>query len=239
MTTKMLPVGIDEFKTLRENNYYYLDKTKFISELVRSRGMVNLFTRPRRFGKSLIISMLRCFFEIGSNPELFRGLAIEQDTEVCEKYQGKYPVVSISLMEIAGETYADTLEKIAEEISVLCQKYESLVESEKVAAGDKKRLRNLIDKKANEIDLQYSLKTLMRMLHAHYGKTVILLIDEYDVPLDKSNDYGYYDKMVVFLRTFFGRAFKSNLDLYFAVLTGCLRRSPKTDSESDMAEMRR
>ena len=228
MTTKTLPVGIDEFKTLRVDDYYYLDKTKFISELVRSRGMVNLFTRPRRFGKSLIISMLRCFFEIGSNPELFYGLAIEQDTEVCEKYQGKYPVVSITLKGIAGETYEEAIENLRMLISTECKRLNCLRKSNCVDDDDKEMYELLRTRKSSETELKYSLAILMRMLHAHYGKQVILLIDEYDVPLDKSNEKGYYDRMVGFLRSFFGEAFKTNPDLHFAVLTGCLRISKES-----------
>ena len=225
---KRLPAGIDSFEKIITSGYYYLDKTMFIKTLVDTSGEVNLFTRPRRFGKSLIVSMLKSFFEIGSDPALFHGLAIEKEKDVCEKYQGKYPVVSITLKGIEGPTYEVAVRKMEEEISILCQKYESLIESEKVAVRDKKRLRELIDMEADETALQYSLKTLMRVLHAHYGSRVILLIDEYDVPLDKSNENGYYDNMVGFLRAFFGEAFKTNPDLQFAVLTGCLRISKES-----------
>ena len=228
MTTKLLPVGIDDFKMIREQNFYYLDKTNFIKELIYSRGMVNLFTRPRRFGKSLIMSMLKSFFEIGSNPALFSGLAIEQEKKVCEEYQGKYPVVSLSLKEVEGLTYEEAIVNLSEEIAVLGDSFSYLLESDATSKADKGRLKKIIAAEDDERVLKYSLSTLMRMLHAHYGKRVILLIDEYDVPLSKSNDNGYYDRMVVFLRTFFGRAFKSNPDLQFAVLTGCLRISKES-----------
>ena len=224
----LLPVGVDDFETIRKDNYYYVDKTEFISDFIRSRGMVNLFTRPRRFGKSLIMSMLKSFFEVGSDPALFHGLAIEQETELCEQYQGKYPVVSITLKGIEGNTYEMALRKLAEEVSVLCLQYAFLFDSERVAPTDKTRLHELTNVKADEVTLQYSLKMLTRMLHAHYGEKVILLIDEYDVPLDKSNVNGYYDRMVGFLRTFFGEAFKTNPHLKFAVLTGCLRISKES-----------
>lgn len=228
MTTKMLPVGIDDFQTIREQNFYYLDKTKFIGDLIRSRGMVNLFTRPRRFGKTLIMSMLKSFFEIGSNPELFHRLAIEQDTELCKEYQGKFPVVSITLKGIDGPAYESAIDKLRILISTECKRLNCLRESDRVDDDDKEVFELLRTRKSSETELEYSLTFLMRMLHAHYGKKVILLIDEYDVPLDKSNENGYYDRMVGFLRTFFGEAFKTNPDLHFAVVTGCLRISKES-----------
>ena len=228
MTTKILPVGIDDFEKLRENKYYYLDKTMFIKTLVDSAGEVNLFIRPRRFGKSLIMSMIKSFFEIGSNPELFHGLAIEKEKDVCEKYQGKYPVVSISLKGVEGETYGEAMDSLRVLISTECKRLRCLRKSDRVDDDDAEMYELLRTRKSSETELKYSLTTLMRMLHAHYGKKVILLIDEYDVPLDKSNENGYYDKMVAFLRIFFGSAFKTNPDLQFAVLTGCLRISKES-----------
>ncbi|MDO5147446.1 MAG: AAA family ATPase [Eubacteriales bacterium] len=228
MTTKILPVGIDDFPMIREQNFYYLDKTKFISELIRTRGMVNLFTRPRRFGKTLIMSMLKSFFEIGANPKLFHGLAIEQDTELCESYQGKFPVVYLTLKGIEGQSHEEALQNLCEMLSVTGQRYSYLLSSELTSKKDKERLEKIIQAEADTVTLKYSLATLMRMLHAHHGQKVILLVDEYDVPLDKSNENGYYDKMAAFLRSFFGEAFKTNPDLHFAVVTGCLRISKES-----------
>ncbi|MDO5136774.1 MAG: AAA family ATPase [Eubacteriales bacterium] len=225
---KRLPVGIDDFYLLREENYYYLDKTGFIRELIRSCGMVNLFTRPRRFGKTLTMSMLKAFFEIGGNPELFHGLAIRQEKEVWEKYQGQFPVVSITLKGVEGESYEDALDSLRMLISAECKRLVCLKKSDRLDDDDKEVFELLRRRKSSEMELKYSLAVLMRMLHAHYGKKVILLIDEYDVPLDKANESGYYDRMVAFLRIFFGSAFKTNPDLRFAVLTGCLRISKES-----------
>lgn len=228
METKLLPIGMDDFSMIREQNFYYLDKTKFISDLIGARGMINLFTRPRRFGKSLIMSMLKSFFEIGSAPALFHGLAIEQEKELCEEYQGKFPVVSLTLKGVEGRTYEDAINKLRSLISVEYKRLGFLETSDRVNAYDKVIYKELCLQKSDETQLMYSLATLMRMLRAHYGKRVILLIDEYDVPLDRSNENGYYDRMVAFLRSFFGEAFKTNPDLHFAVLTGCLRISKES-----------
>ena len=228
MATKLLPVGIDDFKMIREQNFYYVDKTYFMKELIYSRGMVNLFTRPRRFGKSLIMSMLKSFFEIGSDPALFHGLAIEQEKKVCEEYQGKYPVVSITLKGVEGSTYEEAIDSLRVLIATECKRLSCLRKSDRVDDDDKEVYELLRTRKSSETELKYSLTTLMRMLRAHYGKQVILLVDEYDVPLDKSNENGYYDKMAAFLTLFFGSAFKTNPDLYFAVLTGCLRISKES-----------
>ena len=225
---KKLPVGIDSFEKIVKSGYYYVDKTMFIKTLVDTAGEVNLFTRPRRFGKSLIMSMLKSFFEIGGDPELFQGLAIVQEENVCEEYQGKYPVVSISLKGIEGETYKEAIASLRMLISTECKRLNCLRKSNRVDDDDKEMYELLRTRKSSETELKYSLVILMRMLHAHYGKQVILLIDEYDVPLDKSNENGYYDSMVDFLRSFFGEAFKTNPDLHFAVITGCLRISKES-----------
>ena len=228
MTMKIPPVGVDDFEMIRGREFYYLDKSKFIGDLIRTRGMVNLFTRPRRFGKTLTLSMLKSFFEIGSDPELFYGLEIEKEKELCEKYQGKFPVVSITLKGISGLTYESAMEKMQMLISTECKRLSFLAKSDRIDLNDRDMFELLRNQRSSETQLMYSLSILMRMLHAHYGKKVILLVDEYDVPLDKSNENGYYDRMIEFLRTFFGEAFKTNPDLEFAVVTGCLRISKES-----------
>ena len=172
--------------------------------------------------------MLKSFFEIGGSKRLFHGLAIEQDTELCEAYQGKFPVVSISLKGVEAATYESAIEALRILIATECKRLSFLETSDQVNAYDKAIFAELCSQKCSEIQLRYSLTVLMRMLHAHYGEKVILLIDEYDVPLDKSNEDGYYDRMVRFLRSFFGEAFKTNPDLEFAVVTGCLRISKES-----------
>ena len=225
---KPLPVGVDRFEKIIQSGFYYLDKTDFIQQLLASTGEVNLFTRPRRFGKTLMMSMLKAFFEIGSDPKLFAGLKAAENHELCAKHQGRYPVIFLSLKSIGGKTYAEALRRLAELLSVEAQRLSYLLSSEKVPLKDKERLMRLIDADTDEILLQFSLPAIMRMLHAHHEKPVILLIDEYDVPLDKSSQSGYYDSMVEFLRTFIGVAFKTKPDLYFAVVTGCLRISKES-----------
>ena len=230
MTTKkkILPIGIDSFERIISSGYYYLDKTMFIKTLLHSAGMVNLFTRPRRFGKTLLLSTLKSFFEIGSDPELFHGLAIQQEKELCEEYQGKFPVINISLKGIEGPTYESAIKKLNILIATECKRLSFLETSDRVNKNDKIIYKELCAQKSEETQLMYSLTVLMRMLHAHYDRKVILLIDEYDVPLDKSNENGYYNEMIGFLRTFFGEAFKTNPDLQFAVVTGCLRISKES-----------
>lgn len=225
---KPLPVGMDIFEKIIDSGYYYFDKTMFIKALIDCAGEVNLFTRPRRFGKTLTMSMLKAFFEIGTNKELFNGLAIEQEKKLCEQYQGQFPVVSITLKSIEGMTYEEAIEKMKMLISTECKRLGYLRESKKLDSNDIELFELFRNQKSSEVQLMYSLSALMRMLHAHYGEKVILLIDEYDVPLDKANERGYYDRMVSFFRTFFGEAFKTNPDIKFAVLTGCLRISKES-----------
>lgn len=225
---KKLPIGIDDFRDFVSDDFYYVDKTIFIKELVSSLGKVNLFTRPRRFGKTLNMSMLKAFFETGTDPSLFDGLAISHEKELCREYQGKYPVIFLSLKSVNGLTYDGALRMLAFLISNECARLYDLMESDRVLPVYKDVFEKLLMRRADEPDLKDSLVTLMRMLHAHYGQKVILLIDEYDVPLDKANDNGYYREMVNFLRGFLGEAFKTNPDLYFAVVTGCLRISKES-----------
>ena len=229
--TKKLSVGVEDFKEIRTGDYYYVDKTGLVAELIERRGKVNLFTRPRRFGKSLNISMLQYFFEYGCDPMLFNGLQIMQDKEICKKYMGKFPVVSVSLKDVDANCYKTARGLLCVIIGREATKFQFLMESDKLTSQEKARYQKLINAgKLDEPDfpmpdevLISSLRTLTELLYKHYGEQVILLIDEYDVPLDKAQQSGYYDDMVTLIRTLFGQALKTNPNLYFAVLTGCLR----------------
>ena len=230
---RKLPIGIDGFEKIRTNDFYYADKTLFIKELLQNWGEVNLFTRPRRFGKSLNISMLKCFFEIGSNPVLFDGLKIAQEKELCEKYMGKFPVISISLKSVDGLSYEAAVTALRRAIGNEACRFSFLTESERLGQNDKELYMGLTavkDGKYLMTDgvLTDSLKTLSLLLEKHYGQKAILLIDEYDVPLDKAFQAGYYDEMVSLIRNLLGNALKTNDSLYFAVLTGCLRISKES-----------
>ena len=231
-----LPIGIDGFEKLRTNDFYYADKTLFIKELLQNWGEVNLFTRPRRFGKSLNMSMLKCFFETGSDPTLFSGLKIMEEKEICDQYMGKFPVISISLKGVDGRSFASASAALRTVIGDEALRFQFLLASKKLTDIEKGSYRQLIkvgtDSRGvydmtNDI-AETSLKTLSRLLHKHYGQKVILLIDEYDVPLDKAFQAGYYDEMVTLIRNLLGNALKTNDSLYFAVLTGCLRISKES-----------
>ena len=233
---KKLPIGIDGFEKIRTNDFYYADKTMFMKALLQNWGEVNLFTRPRRFGKTLNMSMLKCFFEIGSDPALFDGLRITQETALCEKYMGKFPVISISLKSVDGLNFQAASAALRTVIGDEAGRFRFLRESAKLDADDKNSYNQLInvETKGNEkyamsdAALVDSLKTLSHLLSKHYGQKVILLIDEYDVPLDKAFQGGYYDEMVSLIRNMFGNVLKTNDNLYFAVLTGCLRISKES-----------
>lgn len=228
---KKLPVGIESFEEFFKENFYYIDKTMFIAELLNNWGKVNLFTRPRRFGKSLNMSMLKAFFEIGSDQTLFEGLEISREKELCEKYMGSFPVVSISLKSLDGPTYQEACTALRPVIGMEAMRFSFLEKSDKLTNDEKNMYRALVhvNEKGRftmEKDvLLTSLKILSRLLFRHYDSKVILLIDEYDVPLDKAFQAGYYEEMVSLLRSLFGNALKTNEYLYFAVLTGCLRIS--------------
>ena len=195
---KKLPVGIEDFKEIRTEGYYYVDKTDLIRELLDHRGKVNLFTRPRRFGKTLNMSMLRYFFEYGNDPALFDGLRISQETELCEKYRGKFPVISISLKDAGASKYETAHDLLCTVIGREAMRFQFLLESGKLSAQEKIRYENLIRAgKAGEPNFPMpnsilidSLRTLCELLFRHYGEQVILLIDEYDVPLDKAQQFG-------------------------------------------------
>ena len=230
---KKLPIGIENFEEFSTENFYYADETLFIKELLQNWGKVNLFTRPRRFGKSLNMSMLKCFFEIGSNPLLFDGLKIIQEKELCEKYMGKFPVISISLKSVDGLKYETAVAALRRVIGNEARRFSFLSDSDRLGPDDKELYHGLMIIRdgsflmADDILID-SLKTLSQLLTKHYNQKVILLIDEYDVPLDKAYQAGYYDEMVNLLRNLLGNALKTNDSLYFAVLTGCLRISKES-----------
>ena len=230
---KKFPIGIDGFKKIRTNDFYYADKTMFIAELLHNWGEVNLFTRPRRFGKTLNMSMLKCFFEIGGKKELFEGLKIAQEKELCEKYMGQFPVISISLKSVDGPSYEIALAALRSIIGQEAMRFLFLRESEKLSKNERDRYEALIRVDSGLFSIEEellidSLITLSDLLAKHYDRKVIVLIDEYDVPLDKAFQSGYYDKMIGLIRNMLGNVLKTNDSLYFAVLTGCLRISKES-----------
>ncbi len=222
---KMLPLGTEDFRELREENFYYIDKTMLIKDLIEGQGKVTLFTRPRRFGKTLNMSMLRHFFEIGTDKSIFEGLAISDEKELCEEYMGQYPVISISLKGVEGEDYESARESMWSVISDEANRLFFLSQSSALNDIEKTAFIALCTKTGR---LEESLKLMSRLLYKHYGKKVIVLIDEYDVPLDKAYHQGYYDKMILLIRQLFGNVLKTNEYLNFAVLTGCLRVSKES-----------
>lgn len=228
MERQKLPVGIENFAEIRTEGFYYVDKTGLIRDLLADWAKVNLFTRPRRFGKTLNMSMLKAFFEIGTDKTLFDGLAISKETALCETYMGKFPVVFISLKDVDGltfETAYGMLRRILQaEMSRLC----FLEGSQQIPEDNKSALRRFLKEQDTQDDVRESLKMLSSLLYQHYGQKVILLIDEYDVPLDKAFQHGYYREMVALIRSLFGQALKTNDFLQFAVLTGCLRVSKES-----------
>lgn len=220
---KKLPIGIENFEKLRQEDFYYIDKTRLIEQLLTRWGEVNLFTRPRRFGKSLNMSMLQSFFEIGKDKTLFDGLRISDNQELCEKYQGKFPVVSVSLKGINGATYEEARRFLIKTINEEARRLSVLSDSTELDETDHELLTLLKKKEMTNDSLVYSIRELTELLEKHYGSKVIVLIDEYDVPLAKANENGYYDEMVLLIRNLFENALKTNNSLKFAVLTGCLR----------------
>lgn len=220
---KKLPIGIENFEKLRQEDFYYIDKTRLIEQLLTRWGEVNLFTRPRRFGKSLNMSMLQSFFEIGKDKTLFDGLRISNNQELCEEYQGKFPVVSVSLKGINGATYEEARRFLIKTINEEARRLSVLSDSTELDETDHELLTQLKKKEMTNDSLVYSIRELTELLEKHYGSKVIVLIDEYDVPLAKANENGYYDEMVLLIRNLFENALKTNNSLKFAVLTGCLR----------------
>ncbi len=228
MRQKKLPIGIDNFEKLRSEDFYYVDKTGLIRELLHNWGEVNLFTRPRRFGKTLNMSMLEHFFSLDGDKRMFDGLDISKETALCEEYMGKYPVISVSLKGIDARYYETAYQKVVQVIMEVAAKSYFLLDSENLNEYDKAAYRKLLDDNMKEGTLDSSLRRLSGMLEKHYGTKVIVLIDEYDVPLAKAHTNGYYDQMLSLVRSLLGEVLKTNNSLKLAVLTGCLRISKES-----------
>lgn len=231
---KRLPIGIEFFDEMIKNQYYYVDKTGMISELLRSGGKVTLFTRPRRFGKSLNMSMLKNFFSLQGDKRIFNELQISRDKQVCEEYMGKFPVISISLKSVDGFAYGNAYEMLCATIGNEAMKFQYLMDSTKLTDREKEQYGLLIkggDRipfEMDEVTLTGSLKTLSLLLEKHHGKQTVLLIDEYDVPLSKASEHGYYKEMAMLIRKLFEQVLKTNESLKLAVLTGCMRISKES-----------
>ncbi|MCI9004950.1 MAG: AAA family ATPase [Lachnospiraceae bacterium] len=228
MRQKKLPIGIDNFEKLRSEDFYYVDKTGLIRELLHNWGEVNLFTRPRRFGKTLNMSMLEHFFSLDGDKRMFDGLDISKETALCEEYMGKYPVISVSLKGIDARYYETAYQKVVQVIMEVAAKSYFLLDSENLNEHDKAAYRKLLDDNMKEGTLDSSLRRLSGMLEKHYGTKVIVLIDEYDVPLAKAHANGYYDQMLSLVRSLLGEVLKTNNSLKLAVLTGCLQISKES-----------
>lgn len=226
-----LPVGIEDFQEIRRLGFYYVDKTMLIEQLLSKWGKVNLFTRPRRFGKSLNMSMLRYFFDIETDKTLFDGLYVSHNKQICEEYMGKFPVIYISLKGVDGLTFSEARFCLAELIESEARRFKFLMHSDKLDADDKAMYRDLLSLHGADVaamSLRFALKKLSELLYKHYGQKAIILIDEYDVPLDKAFQHGYYREMVALIRGLFGETLKTNEFIQFAVLTGCLRVSKES-----------
>ncbi len=225
---KKLPIGIENFEVIRKEDFYYVDKTRLIAELLHNWGAVNLFTRHRRFGKTLNMSMLEHFFSPNGEKGIFHGLEISKETTLCQEYMGKYPVISVSFKGVDGRSYETAYQMAVQVMIEAAAKFYFLLDSEKLNAHDKGAYKELLDKHMDESVLSNSLKLLSGMLEKHFATKVILLVDEYDVPLAKAYGNGYYDPMLSLLRNLLGQALKTNNSLKFAVLTGCLRISKES-----------
>lgn len=221
---KKLPIGIEFFRSFKTDNFYYVDKTGFIAELLQTRGSVNLFTRPRRFGKSLNMDMLKSFFEIGADASLFEGLEISGNVELCMQYMGKYPTISISLKDVEGEDFQTAYDMLGARISEEAERFSFLLNSDKLTKSQKVKFQKLLDENFEKSSvLCGSLRLMTEVLNRHYGVPALVLIDEYDVPLDKAYQAGYYQQMINLIRSLFSQALKTNPNMYFAVITGCLQ----------------
>ena len=218
-----LPIGIENFEKIRRDGFYYVDKTGLIEQLLNNWGEVNLFTRPRRFGKTLNMSMLKCFFEIGTDQSLFDGLYISKNKALCDAYMGKYPVISISLKGVNADSYENARSLLKRIVMEEAKMHRIIMSGNRLDDIDKAEYMSLVTGEMGEDTLVYSMKTLTALLEKYYEKKVIVLIDEYDVPLAKANENGYYDQMVLLVRNLFENVLKTNSSLKFAVLTGCLR----------------
>lgn len=221
-----LPVGIENFEEIRKSGFYYIDKTRLIEQFLQNWGKVNLFTRPRRFGKTLNMSMLKSFFEIGTDSSLFEGLYISNNTELCNEYMGKYPVIFLSLKGVDGLTFSKSKEMLSEIIKEEADRHYYLKNSEKLTQEDRISFQSILT--GTDENIENSLKTLSRFLYKHYDRKTIIIIDEYDVLLDKAFQNGYYKEMVALIKGIFGQALKTNDFLQFAILTGCLRISKES-----------
>lgn len=230
----MLPMGMENFEDIRKEGFYYVDKTGLIKDLLKNRSYVSLFTRPRRFGKTLNMSMLRYFFEIGSDSALFDGLEISKERKLCEMYMGKFPVISISLKGVDGMNFDEAKGMLCYTIGEESMRFQFLLQSDRLTEMERQQYKQLIELSGNGgfamtgNTLTNSLRTLSLLLKKHYGQKTVILIDEYDVPLDKAYRSGYYDEMVKLIRGLFGQALKTNESLHMAVLTGCLRISKES-----------
>ena len=222
---KRLPIGIEDFEKIRQEDYYYVDKTGMIGDIIRNGAEVTLFTRPRRFGKSLNMSMLEQFFSLNGKPELFEGLQIMGEPELCQKYMGQYPVISLSLKGINAVSYETAFKIAVRGINESAAMVDYLEQSERLTKNDKESYRELLKRDMDEAEFYVSLRELSRLLAKHFDKKVIILIDEYDVPLAKAYENGYYDQMIFTMRNFLEQALKTNRNLQFAVLAGCMRIS--------------
>ena len=220
---RMLPIGEEFFSSIRRGNFYYVDKTAMLSDFFRRRGLVTLFTRPRRFGKSLNIDMFKCFLEIGTDPSLFDGLAVCEDKEICDAHMGQYPVIALSLKDVEGRTYEEALNGLSARLQEEARRYDYLFDSEHLNKYDQLSIQEYYNSPLDEESQRNFLRLFSEMLSKHFEKKTVILIDEYDVPLDKAWQHGYYEKMVVHIRAMFSRALKTNPFLEFAILTGCLR----------------
>ena len=224
----MLPTGIEDFKEIRTDGYYYVDKTALIEQVLDKRIKETLFTLPLSIGKTLNMSMLRYFFEKGTDSKLFNGLYISQNAELCEKYMGKYPVIAISLKGVDADSYTKAKAQIIKIINREARRHRFLLKSENLDSFDKELLTQLLSRQMEEDTITSSLQELTEVLEAHFSKKVVVLIDEYDVPLENAHFRGFYEQMTDFIRSLFESAMKTNPNLEFAVVTGCLRISKES-----------
>lgn len=220
---KKLPIGIENFEDMIKENYYYVDKTGLLKQLLNEHGLVNLFTRPRRFGKSLNMSMLKYFFEIGNDQAIFEGLEISKDKELCDQYQGKFPVISVSLKGAKAGNYEDAKAMMKYIMAAESRRLYDRMSGDKLSEKQKEQMKSLMSDNMKDTELMTALWILSSILKEYYGKKVIILIDEYDVPLDKAFENNYYNEMIILLRNMLKQSLKTNDNLYMAVLTGCLR----------------
>lgn len=220
---KKLPIGIENFEDMIKENYYYVDKTGLLKQLLNEHGLVNLFTRPRRFGKSLNMSMLKYFFEIGNDQAIFEGLEISKDKELCDQYQGKFPVISVSLKGAKAGNYEDAKAMMKYIMAAESRRLYDRMSGDKLSEKQKEQMKSLMSDNMKDTELMTALWILSSILKEYYGKKVIILIDEYDVPLDKAFENNYYNEMIILLRNMLEQSLKTNDNLYMAVSTGCLR----------------